>query len=379
MGKNILSKEETRKIVLKNQILDKKYELPAEKIINKLGYLQIDTISILERSHNHILWTRSGKDLGGEINKLISRKKIFEYWDHAASYLPVNHYRYSLFRKNNFKKNYKNWFNAHKKIVNHILERIKNEGALMSKDFESEGNKRTGWWDWKPAKRGLEMLFHSGELVISERRNFQKVYELRDRFYPEFTELKIPKEEEYYEFLVLKTIDSYGLATRKEILYLRKKDNKLFEKVVMKLIEEKVIIETRVEGTEAVYYTRPEILKKGFGKNENNEIHILNPFDNLIIQRERTKFLFNFDYVIECYVPEKKRIFGYYVLPVLYGDKFIGRIDAKADRKNKELLVFCFYKEKGFKSNKEVSDKFKQRLKEFAKFTKCDKVSMLFN
>jgi len=202
--------------------------------------------------------------------------------------------------------------------------------------------------------------------------------------------MEVPSDEEYFEHLVMKAIDSYGYASIREILYLRKKDYTVLKKVIKKLIEENRIKEFIVEGSEEIYFTKSEILNKKFKEIEDKELHILNPFDNLIIQRERTKFLFDFDYVIECYVPAHKRKFGYYVLPVLYGDKFVGRIDAKADRKKKELVVYNYFRESGIKNEKEISFresgiknekeisyKLKKYLDQFAIFTKCEKVKFL--
>jgi len=177
-----------------------------DKIINKLGYIQIDTISIVERSHNHILWTRNKNFEHKELNELINKKKIFEYWDHAASYLPIKFYKYSLYRKRKFKKEYSHWFKENKRLLKFVKDRINGEGALMSKDFESEGKTRTGWWDWKPAKRALEMMFHSGDLVISERRNFQKVYDLKENFYSEFESMVFIQNLKVWKFRVMRSI-----------------------------------------------------------------------------------------------------------------------------------------------------------------------------
>ena len=181
--------------------------------------------------------------------------------------------------------------------------------------------------------------------MIPERKNFQKVYELKDRLYPEFSSLKIPTESENSNYLIISAINSLGFATEKEITYYKCHNRIETKKEIKKLLEDKKIVEIKIEDLQQTYYTTEKILNGLKNYKKFTGLHILNPFDNLIIQRERAKNIFNFDYTIECYVPAEKRKYGYYVLPILYGDKFIGRIDAKADRKNKEFLVYKIFTE----------------------------------
>src|SRR5438552_5839639 len=183
------------------------------KIINQLSYVQIDTLSVVERSHHHILWTRMPGYQRKMLDELHSKdKKIFEYWGHAAAYLPMSDYRFSLIRKSNYEKKYSDWKNKNRRIIKYVYERIKNEGPQQSRDFDKAANKKAGtedkngWWSWNPAKEALEFLFQTGRLMISERKGFQKVYELAERFLPEGTNISLPIAEEYSEHLIMNAV-----------------------------------------------------------------------------------------------------------------------------------------------------------------------------
>jgi uncharacterized protein YcaQ len=366
-----ITQNEAKKLILTCQLLDKKrsFETKADvlKIIRKLGYVQIDTISVAERAHHHILWTRMKDYKRAMLHELLERdKQIFEYWSHAAAFLPIENYRFSLFRKKKFREKYKDWFIKNKKIIKYVKDRITSEGPLRSKDFEHTGEKLTGWWNWKPAKAALESLFMSGELMVCKREGFQKTYDITERILPEGTDTTEPTEEEYSEHLLLSNISNYGLSTIEEASYLKGINKKTFTAVTNKLAEENKILNIKIKGSDNKYYTSKMNLKILSGNNSDGLIHILSPFDNLIIQRKRLKQLFGFDYFLECYLPEAKRKYGYFSMPVLFGDKFIGTIDAKADRKNKEFIIKNRNTETpNKKSEKLLSDKIKQ----FSDFT----------
>ena len=373
-----ISKGEARYLALHSQLLLDIHKTNTKtdllKIIDQLGYIQIDTISVVERAHKHTLWTRFPDYKNEFLDQLIDKdKKVFEFWDHAASYLPMSHYRYSLPRKSRYKKRHKDWASKNKKLVKGVLDRIKAEGPLQSRDF-TDDNKRGLWWDWKPAKDALEYLFHTGELMVHARRNFQKVYDLTERVLPETLDTSFPSDEEFSEHLINKAIKSNGFVTVKEITYLRHYNQKVFRKVLNELVESKKIVTLEVEGLDESYYTTRKTLNKLKAPVKPTGMHILSPFDNLVIQRKRLSDLFGFDYVIECYVPAPKRKYGYFCLPVLYGDKFIARIDAKADRKSGELKVINTFPEDRVKVNGRIKTNFERKLKELAVFSGCKKV-----
>ncbi len=372
-----LSLEDARFLALKNQKLlerdDHHNKKDLLKIIEKIGYVQIDTISIVERAHHHILWTRLPAYKKSMLDDLMKEKKIFEYWSHAAAFLPMKDYRFSLRRKENYKERYKAWAKKNKKIIDFARDRITNEGPLQSKDFEHPPRVKSGWWDWKPAKEALEYLFHAGQFMVAERKNFQKVYDLTERVLPKKIDTITPSYEEHCEHLIMNAINANGFASQKEMFYLRRGDSKIPLSVINRLAEEKKIIPVKINGVEdEKYYTTKENLKQLNKKEFTKDVHILSPFDNLVIQRKRLKTLFDFDYVIECYVPAAKRKFGYYVLPIVYGDKFIGRLDAKADRGNNLLRIINLWFEDKAKPDKNFKEIFKKRIDELTIFTGCE-------
>ena len=308
------------------------------------------------------------------LDELMKKKKIFEYWSHAAAFLPMKDYRFSLRRKENYAERYKEWAKKNKKIIDFAKERITNEGPLQSKDFEHPPRVKSGWWDWKPAKEALEYLFHIGEFMVSERKNFQKVYDLTERVLSSKIDATVPTHEEHCEHLIMTSINANGFASQKEMFYLRRGDSKIPLSVINKLAEEKKIIPVKVSGIQdETYYTTKENLRQLKDTGFEKDVHILSPFDNLVIQRKRLKTLFDFDYVIECYVPAPKRKFGYYVLPILYGDKLIGRLDAKADRANNLFGILNIWFEDKAKIDNNFKEIFRKRVEELTVFAGCEK------
>ncbi len=393
-----ITREDAHRIILSTQLLDGKYNLPKSKkgtavIINKLGYIQIDTISIINRAHHHILWTRNNSYSEKHLHDLQAKDKlIFEYWTHAMSFIPMEDFRYSLPRMKNFRKPKSKWlkyrFNQSKKYFDYVLDRIKNEGQLSSSDFENDTGKKGGtWWEWKPTKTALEYLFWQGDLMISERKNFQKFYDLRERVLPGNIDTTSPSIKELSRYFIIHALTSLGIASGREISKFMQpgkstvSDLQIVDKAAMKntideLFENGEIISLFIEDDhKTANYALPEIINEiAKKKKQVSNINLLSPFDNLIIQRERTKRLFNFDYSIECYLPPSKRKYGYFVLPILWNNKFVGRLDPKADRQNETLIINNLVFEDNFKNYEEFIFLFSQKLKNFAGFNNCRKI-----
>lgn len=366
----ILSKQ----LLLQNNKCKTKYDLL--NLIDTLGYLQIDTISVVERSHHHILWSRMPTYKKEMLSELLEKDKlIFEYWSHAASFLPVTDYKFSLIRKNNIAKKYKSWGSANNRIIKRVFDRIKSEGPLQSKDFDDKRKSSSGWWDWKPSKDALDFLFHTGKLMVAKRNGFQKVYDLTERVLPECNGISIPSEKELYAHLIMKSLKSNGIVTEKEIMYLRRYDKSIFKKILDELREDNIIREVRINNSgNEVYFTTEDNLNNAENIKHKNIIHILSPFDNFVIQRKRLKEIFDFDYQIECYVPKPKRKFGYFVLPVLKGNKFIGRIDAKASRDTGTFRVINFFPEVNFQYSKSSGYNLIKKINSLSEFSGCSQV-----
>lgn len=349
-----MTSKTARRLVLESQGLARKASFGRGKnavlnVINQLGYVQIDTISVIQRAHHHVLNTRiSGYQETMLHNLQATDNSVFEYWSHAAAYLPIRDYRYYQ----PIMQGYALSRPRDKKLVKEIFSRIEAEGALQARDFEqAPGKKSNGWWDWKPAKRMLETLFLSGELMIKERQGFQKVYDITDRVLPENIDRTLPTDSEWARYHAVMMLRALGLASAKDIAYARSTIRTLtrntfkpdIKKAIDELLEEGVFINCQVE--EETYLALSDSLASVPSKINRDQVKFLSPFDNLVINRSRTQRLFNFDYLIECYVPEPKRKYGYFTLPILWGDALIGRMDSKADRKTQQFIIKHLYLE----------------------------------
>ena len=401
MDKINISKPEAVDIILNAQLLDGKTK-PARgkkglmQVISRLGYIQIDTISVINRAHHHILWTRKNDYTEKHLHDLQAKDKlIFEYWTHAMSFIPMADYRYVLPCMKNFDKPKSKWLKYRlkqsKKYLQPVLDRIRNEGPLSSSSFEDDPKHKGGtWWEWKPTKTALEYLFWRGDLMVAERKGFQKYYDLRERVLPPDIDTTMPTKNELSRYFIHRALSALGIASEKEILKfmqpgraeesdLQTVDKKSMLTAMDELCETGAIIEVSIDDDKkTVNYTLPEAIgQNGKRRKNNTQIHLLSPFDNLIIQRERTKRLFGFDYTIECYVPAPKRKYGYFVLPVLWGNRFIGRLDPKADRQNNTFIVNNLVFENNFDRFDELLPILAQKLSDIASFNNCTDIKFI--
>lgn len=304
-------------------------------VVDRIGYVQIDTISVIERAHHHILAAR----IPGYRNEWLERAPVFEYWAHAAAYLPWRDFRYTLPRKERIKANGHDWFHADKVEAERVLERIRTEGPLMARHFEAD-RRPAGWWDWKPAKRALEYLFMAGDLMVA-RQGFQKVFDLTERVLPPGTDTRTPSPREQAAWYVDRTLDAWGLAARDEMAYQRKEHIDCIDTVLREHEEEGSLVRIAVEGIpKTTYWVRSaDIDRVDAPKVPDRTLRILSPFDPFLIHRKRMRRLFGFDFAIECYLPAAKRTFGYFALPLFQDATFVGLLDAKADRSVGTLMV----------------------------------------
>jgi uncharacterized protein YcaQ len=390
MKKVPISLAMARRMALNAQLLDGQTNLATGKegiaqTIETLGYVQIDTIAVIRRAHHHTLWTRRPDYRPKMLHELQAKdRRVFEYWGHAASYLPMSDYRYYLPRMRGFNDPKNKWekqrLEKHGHLMDPVLERIRQEGPLTSKDFvPPPGTKRGTWWDWKPAKVALELLFWRGDLMITERRNFQRVYDLTERVLPDDIDTSLPDDDELGQFLVRRALSAYGLAQEKEIRdHIHAASSKVIAKALNDLVDAGEVIPLKIEADEnADYYALPEAIEQSAQLEQGpRRVFLISPFDNLIIQRERTKRLFGFDYALECYLPAAKRKYGYFVLPILWDDSFVGRLDPKAERKKKTLIVRNLVFEPTFSAFDDFLPAFAEELVNFARFNQCDTIKL---
>lgn len=374
-----LTIQQARKLVLRSQKV-----LPTKQfgkaidatlgIIEHLGYIQIDTISAIQRAHHHTLYTRNPRYKTTHLDTLMGQKRIFEYWSHAAAYLPMKDYRFSLPRKRAIaigKESH--WYTRDKQLMKSVLQRIESEGPLMAKDFSHKG-KKLGAWETKAAKQALENLYMQGELMVSSRKNFHKVYDLTERVLPEYVDTTMPNEGEYMRYLIVRYLRANALGQASEIAYLLKNTKKEVSVALKEMLLSGELEQVEVKGV--VYYILPEslgVLNKSLGQSN---LKILSPFDNLIIQRKRTKELFGFDYLLECYVPQEKRQFGYFVLPILWDGTLVARMDCKADRKTSILHIHSVFLESTLTPSDDFVTAFGKELESFMHFNDCKAIQL---
>lgn len=349
----------------------------ALKAINHIGYVQIDTLSVVERAHHHVFYSRVPDFKPAMTNQMLLKGDIFEYWSHAAAFLPIADFRFSLPYKHAIKSGQTHWYKTlDKKLMDELLARIRSDGPIRSRDVETNTTKRAGWWDWKPAKQALEQMYMEGDLMVSDRKGFQKTYDLTERVLPPHVNTQMPSMEEFATHMLDQQLRCHGIVSLKGLTYQRR-DTEL-RKAVKALVNERLAQRT----LEQVQVSSGEIFIVETGSLEctlpqlDDRMLILSPFDNSVIQRERLKALFQFNYQMECYVPEAKRQYGYFCLPLLYRDAFIGRMDCKAHRKIRHLEIKSLHWEQHNIDEDLVMTAFVDAITQFCQFQQCDSVSL---
>lgn len=349
----------------------------ARKAINHLGYVQIDTISVVERAHHHVFYSRVPKFQPAMINQMLLDGDIFEYWSHAAAFLPIADFRFSLPYKYAIKNGQTHWYkNVSKKLMSELLARIRLDGPIRSRDLEPNATKSTGWWDWKPSKKALEQMYMEGDLMVSGREGFQKIYDLTERVLPSQVNTQMPSMEEFATHIVEQQLRCHGLVSLRGLTYQRKSAElrKAVKTLVNEMLAQRILEQVQVSTGELF------LLEKGAFERPlprlNKRMIILSPFDNSVIQRERLKALFQYNYQLECYVPEAKRQYGYFSLPLLYRNEFIGRMDCKAHRKIGHLEIKSLYWEQHKFDQDMVIAAFLDAITQFCHFQKCGSIDL---
>ncbi|MCF6323392.1 MAG: winged helix DNA-binding domain-containing protein [Gammaproteobacteria bacterium] len=349
----------------------------ARKAINHLGYVQIDTISVVERAHHHVFHARVPKFKPSMTNQMLLNRDIFEYWTHAAAFLPIADFRFSLPYKHAIKSGQTHWYKTRdKKLMGELLSRIRSDGPIRSRDLETNTTGDAGWWNLKPAKKALEQMYIEGDLMVSDREGFQKRYDLTERVLPSHVNSQMPSTEEFAVHILDQQLRCHGLVSLKGLTYQRR--NTELRKAVKALVNERLAQRT----LEQLQVSSGELFILETGAFEralprlNNRMLILSPFDNSVVQRERLKALFQYNYQIECYLPAAKRQYGYFCLPLLYRDEFIGRMDCKAHRKTSHLEIKSLHLEQHNFDEDLVITAFVDAITQFCHFQQCDSVTL---
>ncbi len=370
-----------KKLLVAAQGLDGGWKLPKGKegvaqAVERLGYVQIDTIAVVRRAHHHTLWSRRGDYTPDMLDELVARdRRLLEGWTHAVSYIPACDWRYYDMSKGVYAQpeHIRQWLTDHRNLVDGVLARIREEGPLGSADFaDTRPGRRGPWWDWKPAKQALEMLAAEGVLAVSHRRNFQRLYDLAERVLPPDLDTSPPTPEELGLFAARRALRSYGIVPRDRLGWASVK--RTLAAAMDALVESGEATSLTVAGHDGrTWCALTDSLDSAARRRRRAKaVHILSPFDSCVA-RIRPTGLFDFDQKLEAYTPAAKRKWGYFCLPVLHGADFVARVDAKADRRARRLLLRKVLFEPGADADGLLAP-LADKLREFAEFNGCDDI-----
>jgi uncharacterized protein len=342
--------------------------------IERLSAVQLDSISTVDRAHRLTLTSRLGWYKPGTVSRLLGQGRIFEYWAHEACLLPISDY--PLFKRRMVHLADAHWWGRkrqNRKTEEQVLEAIRERGALPSRAFEGKSD-ASSMWSWKPAKRALEHLFAAGELAIAGRSGFQRVYDLPERVIPrELLDAPIPSEDEFRRGYVLRAVQARGALTERGIAeHCRFRGGvAAMRPIVDGLVEEGLVRRMAVEDGGAPVVVGAD--EKVDGRVSRGGV-LVSPFDSLLWDKPFVERVFGFQPLIEVYKREHERIYGYYVLPFLLGDRFAGRADLKADRSERVLRVKAFHVEPGVRASSRLEEAFDRALTRLARAIGLERV-----
>lgn len=311
--------------------------------VDHLGYVQIDTINVIERCHHHILYSRIPGYRRADLRQAQSvDKTVLEYWTHALSYVPAKDFRFFIPDMKLHKREGHRWFSAVTPAdTRKVMRLLRRDGALTIRDIEDDvlTEKEHLWASRKPSKRALQLAFYTGEVTISERTGMLKTYQLMTRHFGWDKPPKPASATEVSAYLLDRALRAQGIVSLDSICHLDAPRKAAVRRLIEARVRRKELIPVALEGAgKQEHWARPEVLEP-VGEGDPDLVRILSPFDPLIIQRKRTELFFGYGHRFEAYVPKEKRLFGYFALPVLIGQDIVAAIDLKTDRKNKKLLM----------------------------------------
>jgi uncharacterized protein YcaQ len=315
------------------------------RVFDRVGLIQIDSVNVLVRSQELPLFARLGPHPRDVIPRLCADGELFEYWAHEASLLPIETlplFRWLMDSGDRLWAGMRRIAEEQPELLDELLAEVAARGPLAASDFENRAGKAGPWWGWDHTKRGLEVLFSRGQVSARRRGNFEREYDLLHRMLPApHVEAPAPDEHEARRRLILRSARSMGVATVADLCDYYRLNVPRTRPVIAELVEDGALLPATVEGWKQPAFVHPEAKVPRWVRARA----LLSPFDSLIWHRDRTERLFDFHYRIEIYVPAPKRVYGYYVLPFLLGDRLVGRVDLKADRAASVLQVRGAYAE----------------------------------
>lgn len=389
-----LSNTAARRIFLDRHALMETPRGPADSaslltLIERLGFIQLDSINTVARAHDLILFARKPRYRTDDLKRLYENDKgLFEHWTHDAAMIPLSYYpQWDMRRTRDAAKLRKQWRNwrrdGFEEQLQTVLDHIRTHGACGSSDV-GRGEKRGsgGWWDWHPSKTALEYLWRSGALHVVGREGFQKRYDLSERALD--TQLwasnDTPSEAQTIDWCCNGALDRLGFATSGEIAafwaHVTAAEAKAWCTQALRDGQVEEVEITGADGTIKRSFARLDITTDtATSQSATNRLRVLSPFDPALRDRKRAKFLFGFDYRIEVFVPEAKRIFGYYVFPLLQGERLVGRVDMKAWRGEDTLRIRALWPEHGIAWGKGRQDAFEAELDRIKRLAGVSKIA----
>jgi hypothetical protein len=310
--------------------------------VDHLGYVQIDTINVIERCHHHILWTRIPDYRREHLRQAQSvDKTVFEYWTHALAYVPTKDFRFFMPDMRLHRREGHKWFSTVKPAdLRKVLRLLRKEGALTIRDIDDDVlvDKEHPWASRKPSKRALQLAFYAGIVTISERHGMLKTYELTERHFGWDKPPRSATGSEVSNYLLDRALRAQGIVSLDSICHLDAPAKPGVRRAIDTRLRRNELVPVAMESAgKQEHWIRPDLLDAA--DDLPGMVHILSPFDPLMIQRKRTELFFGYGHRFEAYVPKPKRVFGYFALPVLVGDHIVAAIDLKTDRKRRELLM----------------------------------------
>jgi uncharacterized protein YcaQ len=343
-----LTKTQGRRIWLRAQRLDTPMPFgegpPATAAaVEHLGYVQIDTINVIERSHHHILWNRIPGYRRADLRQAQNvDKSVFEYWTHALSYVPSKDFRFFIPSMHYHRREGHKWFGEVKPAdTRKVMRLLRKDGALTIRDIDDDvlTEKVHLWASRKPSKRALQLAFYTGAVTVSERNGMLKTYDLTARHFGWDRPPKAASTTEVASYLLDRALRAQGIVSLDSICHLDAPSKPAIRRLIEARVRRKELMPVALEGAgKQEHWAEPATLETS-GEGGLPPVHILSPFDPLIIQRKRTELFFDYGHRFEAYVPKEKRVFGYFALPVLVGDDIVAALDLKTDRKSRKLLM----------------------------------------
>ncbi|MHB1909371.1 MAG: winged helix-turn-helix domain-containing protein [Nitrososphaerales archaeon] len=392
--------ENARKLnLIKQHLVTKRPKKPTSRdileLMRTIRYLQIDPTNIVCKSHLLVLWSRLGNYDVQVLDKMLWKERsLFEYWAHGASIVLTRDYPlFKLGMKtivsdiDRYRKRIEDWYIENKKLADYIERELASRGPLTSAQFEDRsvnGWRSTGWSNERNVGKMLEVLQKKGRIIVESRTiGGHKKWDLTRNC------LKILPKEEFSDREIIRrgleiSLKAMGVATLLQMRDYFQPGRMIggeIDRAIEEMVKEGVILPITIVGASSKKRTGTWFIHSEDTKMLDNlerywkpKTTLLSPFDNLIYDRVRTNYLFSFNFTFEAYVPKEKRIFGYFVLPILHGDKLVGRIDPEMDRKSNVLKINAIYFEKGVDQSNNLIDDISKSIGELAKFLRADKV-----